>query len=231
MTTPSPAVVLSGGVAHDFPATSARLAQVLGGAGFDPTVTLDVDATLAALPVDGSGPVVVLDMLRWTMQIPRYAAQRDSWGLSLSPAARAGLDTHVRVGGGLLAMHGASICFDDWPGWRELLGGVWRWDVSSHPPLAGAVPVTVHDRHPVVHDMPDFAIVDEVYGFLDRADDVVPLLSSPHSGTDHPLLWAREVGRGRVVYDALGHHVDSYAVPEHVTIVQRAARWAAGEAP
>ena len=53
-------------------------------------------------------------------------------------------------------------------------------------------------------------------------------MSSPHGGTEHPLLWARTVGSGRVVYDALGHHVASYAVPEHRRIVQRAARWAAG---
>jgi type 1 glutamine amidotransferase len=125
-------------------------------------------------------------------------------------------------------MHGASICFDDWPGWRQLLGGVWRWNTSAHPPLSGPVGVRVVDRHPIVAGVGNFSIVDEVYGFLDRTDDVDGLLFSPHGGTDHPLLWARIVGRGRVVYDALGHHVPSYAVPEHRLIVRRAALWAIG---
>ncbi len=228
------AVVLSGGVAHDFAATSAELVGVLAQAGIAATVERDVDAVLAGLGGTRSGPrpLVVLDMLRWTMRVERYAHLRETESISLSAGARVGLLTHVRSGGGLLGMHGASICFDDWPEWRDLLGGVWRWDRSTHPPLGGPVRVSVvTDAHPIVAGIPDFDVVDEVYGFLDRADDVVGLMSSPHGGTDHPLLWARSFGRGRVVYDALGHHVASFAVPEHRTIVRRAARWAAGLPP
>lgn len=224
------AVIVSGGVAHDFPATSAELVRVLAEAGLGATVEADVESVLRGLrPAGEQRPLVVLNLLRWTMQVERYAHLRDEWSISLSEDARAGLLEHVRSGGGLLAMHGASICFDDWPEWRDLLGGVWRWDRSSHPPLAGAVRVTVTtDRHPIVAGVGDFDVVDEVYGFLDRTDDVVGLMSSPHGDTEHPLLWARAVGAGRVVYDALGHHVPSYEVPEHRRIVQRAARWAAG---
>ena len=223
------AVIVSGGVAHDFPATSAELVRVLAEAGLRATVEEDVEAVLTGLGAGGDRPLVVINLLRWTMHVERYLHLRDEWSISLSGDARAGLFQHVHSGGGLLAMHGASICFDDWPGWRDLLGGVWDWDRSAHPALAGPVPVTVAtDRHPIVAGVGDFEIVDEVYGFLDRADDAVGLMSSPHSGTDHPLLWARTVGSGRVVYDALGHHVPSYAVPEHRRIVRRAARWAAG---
>lgn len=225
-----PAVIVSGGVAHDFPATSAELARVLGEAGFAATVSEDVEGVLTGLARPGVGPrpLLVLNLLRWTMQVERYAHLRDRWAISLPPRARDALVAHVTAGGGLLAMHGASICFDDWPRWRELLGGVWRWDTSSHPPLSGPVTVRVAGAHPIVAGLADFRIVDEVYGFLDRTDDVSGLLLSPHGGTDHPLLWARQVGAGRVVYDALGHHVASYEVPEHREIVRRAARWAAG---
>lgn len=226
---PRRAVVLSGGVAHDFPATSSVLAAVLVEAGFTAAVTEDVEQGLTGLATARPPPLVVLNMLRWTMHGDRYADQRERWGLSLSAPARRALAEHVRAGGGLLAMHGASICFDDWPDWQDLLGGVWRWGTSTHPPLAGPVPVTVEtDAHPIVAGLGDFPIVDEVYGFLDRTDDVRGLLSSPHGGTAHPLLWARTVGAGRVVYDALGHHVASYDVPEHREIIRRAARWAAG---
>ena len=225
------AVVVSGGVAHDFPATSAELGRVLEEAGFSATVEEDVEAALSGLrlPADRSPPLLVLNLLRWTMQVERYAHLRDEWSISLSTAARATLADHVRSGGGLLAVHGASICFDDWPEWRDLLGGVWRWETSSHPPLAGPVTVrVVPHAHPIVAGVPEFRIVDEVYGFLELTGDVSGLLFSPHSGKDHPLLWARTVGRGRVVYDALGHHVPSYEVPEHRLIVRRAALWAWG---
>jgi type 1 glutamine amidotransferase len=229
---PPAAVVVSGGVAHDFPATSAELVRVLGEAGIAATVEEDVEAALTGLPTTGGPrPLLVLNLLRWTMQVQRYAHLRDQWSISLSAAAREALTGHVRDGGGLLALHGASICFDDWPEWRELLGAAWRWETSFHPPLSGPVDVrVVPDGHPIVAGVPDFRILDEVYGFLDRTDDVTGLLFSSHSGTDHPLFWARTEGRGRVVYDALGHHVPSYQVPEHRLVVRRAALWAMGAA-
>lgn len=225
------AVILSGGVAHDFPASSAELAKVLGEVGFAATVTEDVETTLNGLAERATPPLLVLNLLRWTMHVQRYAHLRERWSISLSETARAAVAAHVAAGGGLLAMHGASICFDDWPQWKDLLGGVWRWEQSSHPPLEGPVQITVGPgSHPITAGIGDFEVLDEVYGFLDRAPDVQGLISSPHGGTDHPLLWAREVGRGRVVYDALGHHPPSFTVPEHRAIVQRAALWAAGEA-
>jgi hypothetical protein len=228
-TAAAPAVIVSGGVAHDFPATSAELVRVLDEAGLGATVDEDVESVLTGLGAAEQRPLVVLNLLRWTMRVERYSHLRDRWSISLSEDARAGLLAHVRSGGGLLAMHGASICFDDWPQWRALLGGIWRWDRSSHPPLGGSVHVAVAtDRHPIIAGVGDFEVVDEVYGFLDRTEDVVGLMSSPHGGVEHPLLWARQFGDGRVAYDALGHHVASYAVPEHRRIVQRAARWAAG---
>src|SRR4051812_16197776 len=107
------AVVVSGGVAHDFSATSAELAGVLEEAGLRPTVREDVDAALRGLPVSDAEPrpLLVLNLLRWTMQVERYAHLRDEWSISLSAAARGALTDHVRSGGGLLALHGASICF------------------------------------------------------------------------------------------------------------------------
>ncbi|MEV4747662.1 ThuA domain-containing protein [Streptosporangium sp. NPDC049248] len=223
------ALIISGGVAHDFPTSSAILAEVLGEAGFETAVTTDVEGACRGLTGERRPALLVFNMLRWTMRVERYAHLRADWSISLSPPAREALAGHVRHGGGILAMHGASICFDDWPGWRDLLGGVWRWDRSSHPPLDGPVRVTVATgSHPIVDGIGDFDVVDEVYGFLDSAPDVRGLMSSPHGGTDHPLLWAREVGAGRVVYDALGHDGRSYQVPEHRRVVQRSALWASG---
>ena len=58
-----------------------------------------------------------------------------------------------------------------------------------------------------------------------------PLLSAratPESAAQ-PLLWAREHGRGRVVYDALGHSADSIRHPVHRRILQQSARWLCGD--
>lgn len=231
--TPPLAVIVSGGVAHDFEASSLALARVLGEVGIEVKVTLDVEAALLGLDAHAAPPLLVLNLLRWTMNVERYAHLREQWSLTLEPAARAALLAHLTRGGGVLAMHGASICFDDWPEWKGILGGVWDWDQSSHPPLDEA-PVRVRvteSTHPVVAGVDDFSVVDEVYGFLDCGPDVVGLMTSAHGGAEHPLLWAREVLDGRVVYDALGHDPRSYDAPAHRLIVQRAALWAAGSLP
>lgn len=218
-------LVLSGGISHPFAATSRAVAAILEEVGFESTVREDIEAALRELettPVD----LLTLNLLRWRMLADRFEEQRAEWGLELSNACRDAIAGHLERGGGILALHGAAISFDDWPEWRSVLGGVWRWSRSSHPPL-GAATVAVRDRtHPLVAGIEDFEVVDEIYGFLDYEPDIEPLVTSAHGGADHPLLWAREVGGGRVVYDALGHDDRSFAAPEHREIIRRSALWA-----
>lgn len=226
------AVVLSGGLTHDFPATTACLTGLLDDAGVDVEVhtgTEGVDSALRSLP---GAALFVVNALRWSMTgaatPDRYRDEADAEGASPSPQARDALAAHLAAGGGVLGMHTASICFDDWPGWAETLGGAWVWGESSHPPLGPAVDVSVAAAHPLVDGLDDFTILDEVYSDLVTTPGIEPLLSAPHPGTDapaHPLLWAREHGGGRIVYDALGHHPPSYDVPEHREIVRRAIGW------
>jgi type 1 glutamine amidotransferase len=89
--------------------------------------------------------------------------------------------------------------------------------------------VQVKAVHPLVDGIDDFTVIDEVYGDLERCPDVTGLLAAAQpggSGPAQPLLWAREHGGGRVVYDSLGHHPASYEVPQHREILRRAIRWA-----
>jgi uncharacterized protein len=217
------ALILSGGVAHDFPALNAEVSGLLAEQGVTATVTEDFEGVRSEL--DGAD-LLVVNMLRWTTLGERYPEHGERWTLSPSAAARAAITDFVGSGGPLLALHAATICFDDWPEWRSIVGGRWVWGTSGHPPY-DRITVTVHpDRHPVVAGCPDtFSLDDEVYGFLDLADDVVPLAEASHSGATHPLVWARTFGAGRVVHDALGHAPSSYAVPEHRLIVAQAVRW------
>jgi type 1 glutamine amidotransferase len=229
------AVVLSGGLTHDFPATTACLVGLLEPEGFAVEVhegVGGVDDALLALP---GADLLVVNALRWTMRGPgvpeRYRSQAETEGASPSPEARAAFDAHLAAGGGVLGMHTAALCFDDWPAWGAALGAAWVWGRSQHPPLGPPVDVDVVGDHPVVDGLGDFTVVDEVYGDMDLAPDLRPLLAAPQPDGDArrmPLLWAREHGGARVAYDALGHHPPSYAVPEHAEMVRRAALWAAG---
>lgn len=219
---PRRAIVLSGGPTHDFPATTACLVGLLEEQGLTPEVHEDVDAGLRALP---GAALLVVNALRWTMAGPgtpdRYRTRAAAEGVSPAPDARAAFDAHLGSGGGVLGMHTASICFDDWPQWGAALGGAWRWGASSHPPLGPVAVAVAAPAHPLVTGLADFGIEDEVYSDLQHDTAVDPLLVAD----GQPLLWAHEHGGGRVVYDALGHHPPSYDVPEHREIVRRSIDW------
>ncbi len=217
------AVILSGGPAHDFPALSGHLVGLLADIEVVTTTTADPERVPELLL---GADLLVVNALRWRMQQDRYADRRGALGYSPSHDFRSSVTAFVSKGGGLIGMHTASICFDDWPGWFRLLGGRWNWSTSSHPPCGPATVEVQPGRHPIVHGLPGrFDTNDEIYGFLDLQPDVDPLAVSRHGDAEHPLLWARQVGSGRVVHNALGHHRPSYEPPEMRTIVRRSALW------
>ena len=222
----------SGGPPHDLAATSARLAETLAPDDVESFVVDDLHEAFERL-VDprATWDLVTVNALRWQMGAERYADLRDEWSFTLRDDEAEALAGHVRRGGGLLAMHTAIVCFDGHPAWHSIVGASWDWDRSSHPPVA-EVTVTVTEagrRHPITEGLESFSVVDEVYGFLDEEPDLVALLTGDHGGRAHPLLWARQVGEGRVVTSLLGHSVEACAHPANACILRRGARWALGE--
>ena len=221
-------LLISGGPVHDFDASSAALVDLLSEAGVQSTVFDDPHEAVDALDQrPDSWDLVTVNALRWQMGSERHADLRDRWAFSLRDDEAETLERHVHNGGGLLACHAAAICFDANPRWAACIGATWNWDRSSHPPRGSALisPTAAGRHHPLTTGIAEFTTVDEIYGFLDQDPDLVPLLTSPHGGTDHPVLWARRVGRGRVVTDLLGHDAAAMAQPDHREILRRAARW------
>jgi uncharacterized protein len=227
-------LILTGGIGHPFDDAAPALRDVLAEAGIASEITTDIEGGIAALG-DGGFALVTVYALRWRMEgSEKYAPHRPAWAFSLSLAARQSLIGHVDSGGGLLGIHTASICFDDWPQWRDLLGGTWQWGRSFHPALG---PVDVRKtavRHVVTEGVSDFRLArDEVYGELAISRDVAPLLVAsavPDPAGDPkawwPVFWVRQVGLGRVVYDALGHDRKSLEHPDHRRLIKQSALWA-----
>jgi len=195
--------------------------------GIESDTTEDIEAGLDALALGNRYSLLSVNALRWQMAGEKYDAYRSEWRFDLSERGRRAIVEHVSGGGGLLGLHTASICFDTWDVWGRILGGAWVWGTSHHPEYA-AVNVRIEARHPIVHDARDFSVDDEIYHHLHLQPDVVPLLSAERDEGPQPLLWARTIGRGRVVYDALGHDARSVGHREHAGILRRAALWALG---
>ena len=219
-------LIIKGGIYHPFDETSEALADLLAPLGIESEITLDIEGALADL----SGyDLVTMNCLRWRMiQHEKYIPFRDEWAMELSETARQSLKNHVQGGGGLLGLHTASICFDTWPEWRDLLGAMWQWGKSHHPEI-GDINVSVDpDAHVLVNGLEDFELFDEIYHHLDAAPGAVPMLSAEAEEGPQPLLFAHEAGQGRSVYSSLGHDAVSMRHPTHSRLLQRAACWALG---
>ena len=223
-------LLVSGGPLHDFDASTGALVGVLAEVGVHSTVFDDPRAALRALAErPDAWDLVTVNGLHWEAASPQHAHLRDRWSFTLSDAEADAIDRYVRSGGGLLACHTAVICFDGNARWAGCIGATWNWDRSSHPPVGPAriVATSAATDHPITRGITEFTTIDEVYGFLDEAPDLIPLLTSSHGGRDHPVLWARSVGEGRVVTDLLGHDAAAMTQPVHLEILRRAARWLA----
>jgi hypothetical protein len=223
--------LISGGIYHDFDASSALIAREFRKLGLETVVFDEPEAALSALATSPRCDLLTINALRFTMlQHEKYAPQRAQWAFDLSASGRAALEGYVHDGGALLGLHTASICFDGWNEWPRILGASWTWGRSFHAP-AGDVEVECIDSvDPLTAGIKRFQVVDEVYRNLDISLDSRPLLRARMRGEDgyHPVLWAHRYGAGRVVYDALGHGPESVGEATHLEVLRRAARWLIG---
>lgn len=137
------------------------------------------------------------------------------------------LEAHHRAGKPVLAMHTAAIAFRDDPRWKSILGGHWAPGRTMHPQIGWSLVQPVIEgtgsEHPIASA---FRVYDERYSYLEVADSSVVLSLHTEDGIAHPLMWERPATseHGAVVYDALGHGVESFASTEHRRWLVRTAR-------
>jgi type 1 glutamine amidotransferase len=225
-------LILTGGIFHEFVAAAQSLAALLTDCGFVSTITDDMDGGLAEL-ASGRYRLLTVYALRWRMlNGAKYDPYRPRWAFDIKPEQQQAVARHVSAGGGLLGIHTASLCFDNWAGWKDLLGTTWVWGKSFHPEYGRTRVHLADDRHPIIRDLPDFELNDEVFQSLDSLPAQPPLMLAQTAADQpqawHPVLWARNYGQGRVVYDALGHDSTSFGNAVHAKIIARSALWASG---
>lgn len=197
---------------HDFAATSARLAAVVEDLGYRVDITGDVEDALAD---PGDTRLLVVNI--GNPAAPRPPERMDD--------AATGLARHLADGGGLLGMHSSATSLTGMREWPGILGGRWVRARTMHPPQDEFVVSITSAVHPVTPGLTDFTVVDERYSYLETEPDVTVLYDHRFEDVKHPLVWAREADRGRVVYDALGHDVGSYDAPGQRALLERAVQW------
>jgi type 1 glutamine amidotransferase len=197
---------------HLFPATSGRIAGIIEDLGYTAKIIEDVEAGLAD---PGACRLLVINIGNPSSPRPP----------ELVDAARAGIEEHLSAGGAILGVHSSATSLTTMPEWPVILGGRWVRGRSMHPPKGDTrISITAVD-HPITSGLTDFVIFDERYSYLETQPDITVLCEHSHDALQHPLVWARETDRYRVVYDGLGHDTASYDSTGHVRLLGRVARW------
>jgi hypothetical protein len=142
---------------------------------------------------------------------------------TISPAALESLDSFVRQGGGLLAVHSASASFKQEERYFEILGGRF----VEHGPVERfqVQPTTAQDE---IFDVPAFFVTDELYRHEYDPGNRIHYFTIV-DGEREPVVWTRRHGHGRVCYCALGHTADTVRHPNVRQILQRGLAWACGQ--
>ncbi|MGA0838432.1 MAG: ThuA domain-containing protein [Pseudomonadales bacterium] len=218
-------LIIHGGIYHPFASTSAVLAAIFDDCGVETDMTEDVEAGLAAL---ADYDLLTINALRWRMlDHPKYLPFRDRYAMTLSDAGRAAIERHLTRGGALLGLHTAAICFGDWPGWGDILGGRWAWGRSFHPPEQQVEVRVAQGAHSICAGIEDFVVTDEIFHHLEPTAAWHALLTARATpdGAEQSLCWTHEWGAGRVFYDALGHTKSSLLNRSHRQLLAQATRW------
>jgi type 1 glutamine amidotransferase len=220
------AVILSGSgryadAWHHFAETSAALAGIVAGAGYRVEVGDDLLAGLAAL---GDADLLVVNAGSPESPLPEGSGEPPEPSEEELEAAAASLDAALDRGIGILAVHASASTLPELPDFGHALGGRWIEGFSWHPPI-GEARVHIVGTHVIADGLSDFTVLDERYAGL-RLDGVIERIAEhEEDGMRHPIIWARELGRSRVVYDALGHDARSYESAEHRDLLTRALQW------
>ncbi|MCS7239192.1 MAG: ThuA domain-containing protein [Thermoguttaceae bacterium] len=200
---------------HDWRATSRALREILAQEpGVDARIVEDIEFLASEAIFDYS--VVVI-------HFKNYGPPRRE------KAIYENLQKFVEQGGGLLLTHFACGAFEEWPGFVRLAGRVWDKNKRPHDPHGRFIVRIVDQAHPITRGLKDFETVDELYTCLggEEAITVLAIARSVVDGQNYPMIFVREVGRGRVVHSALGHDPVAYQAEVYQQILRRAVRWLA----
>ena len=163
--------------------------------------------------------------------------------LDMDASQKADLLSFVRDDGkGFIGIHSAAITFTGWPEYGEMLGGYF----DGHPWGVFNAPLLVEDS--TFPGMSNFAaafdLQDEIYQIKDFSRKNVRVLlrldadkleltrkGVKRKDQDFAVIWARNYGKGRVLYNGLGHVQASWDRPEFQKMWLEMMQWSMGLVP
>jgi type 1 glutamine amidotransferase len=142
----------------------------------------------------------------------------------MTPEAAQAFVDYVRQGGGLLAVHSGLAGYQDVPGIRTLLGGVF-----AHHPEQCPVTITPRPGHWLAEGAEPFTLKDEHYHMTMNDGEVDVFMTTESLHGSQPGGWRRAEGLGRVVVLTPGHNLEVWQHPAYQKILSNALRWVGQE--
>lgn len=163
--------------------------------------------------------------------------------LDLDETQKADLLAFVRDDGkGFIGIHSAAITFTGWPEYGKMLGGYF----DGHPWGISSAPLVVEDASfPGLSALPRaFDLRDEIYQIknfsrensrvllsLDAAKLDLTRKGVKPTAEGFPVIWAHTYGKGRVLYNGLGHVDAVWARPDLQQMWIELVKWSLGLVP
>jgi uncharacterized protein len=163
--------------------------------------------------------------------------------LDMDDSQKADLLSFIRDDGkGFIGIHSATITFLSWPEYGRMIGGYY----DGHPWGEFVAPLVVEDpEFPGMRHFPrNFTLKDEIYQLKDFSRENVRVLLGldasridlsrkgvHRADKDFAVVWARNYGKGRVLYNGLGHSLEVWDRPDIQEMWLGMVPWAMGLVP
>lgn len=135
------------------------------------------------------------------------------------------LERFVFNGGGLLALHSASASFKQSDRYFNLIGGRFKHHGKVSP---FQVDVTDSEQTTIFKGIDPFVVRDELY-IHEYLDDVAVHFTTRIETGMEPVVWTRELGKGKVAYCSLGHCAEVWKSPQVSAILEQSLNWLASK--
>lgn len=203
-------LLLLGGQHHDFDGFARAFGPVLHGAGYRVDATYDLTA-LADLSQNAVDVVLLYTC---------FGSAGDDEASGFTPAQSMALADWLQQGGGLLAVHAATVSAKADATLRQLMGGAF----INHPPQFAFTVTPLAREHPVTAGIEAFTVHDEFYiQSYDAALDVHMVAFD--RGVCYPMVWSKRYGRGKTVHVAPGHGQPTWGHPAYQQLMVQALGW------
>ncbi|NUR70829.1 MAG: ThuA domain-containing protein [Hamadaea sp.] len=142
----------------------------------------------------------------------------------------AGLDRAVRAGAGFAGWHGGIVAAFARRDYQWLTGG---WFLCHPGDLVAHTLTVTRPDHPITAGIGEVALETERYWLLaDAHNEVLATITFPpeepwREPVEHPAVWTRRWGDGRVFVSTVGHRMSDLDIPEIRTLTERGLLWAA----